>query len=226
MLILRTSGENRRSYGGFLWPKSGRIEAPDWNPLPIRGYGLHGLAHGRGNPVLLRFEVGATWQVVEVEDHLVVDLGGKVKFPYGEVLYSGEMEGALALIAGGADKIREWVCQDAQWSFYYASDVDKGPRDDTRAGACEDPGWAYEYACSVDKGPRDDTRAGACKDPTYAFWYASDVDKGPHDDTRTPACLVPYRTFMYALKVDKGHHPETRAALEGSSWLGRYEEIT
>jgi hypothetical protein len=183
VLILRTSDSNRQAYKGFQWPESGHVEAPDWNPTPVCGYGLHGLAHGRGQPGYLDWYPTATWQVVEVEDELVVDIDdGKVKFPSGEVVYSGEMEGALALIAGGTDKIREWVCQDAQWAYRYALRADE-----TRNAALADPFWAYCYAKDVDKAPRGDTRGAACKDPRSAYLYARWVDVGPRDDTRAAA---------------------------------------
>ena len=211
VLILRTSNRNRRSHGGFRWPESGHVEAPDWDPEPVCGGGLHGLANGRGNPGYLDTRKSAIWQVVAVEDDLIVDLGDKVKFPQGEVTYSGDREGALAIFAGGKGGIREWICQDARWAFFYALYVDMGPRDDTRSTACKDAVQALRYALYVDGEPRDDTRAAACKDPMYAYRYAHHVDKEPRDDTRTGACRDPYLAFRYASCVDEGPHEDTRA---------------
>ncbi len=190
MLILRTSNHNSTSHGGFQWPKEGHVEAPDWDPIPECGKGLHGLAHGRGDIWHLAWnEPNRRWQVVEVDDALVVDLEGKVKFPKGVVTYSGDCEGALGIFAAlGGVSVRDWILKDPEYAYTYARYVDKGPRDDTRSAACGDPEYAYTYARYVDKGPRDDTRLGACGDHMWAYWYARDVDKAPRDDTRSAAC--------------------------------------
>lgn len=107
VLILRTSDRNRRSYGGFQWPESGSVEAPDWDPSPVHGNGLHGALWGEGNGILFNWALDATWQVVEVNADSVVDLGWKVKFPRGEVVYSGDRKGATEMIfahPGGKDR--------------------------------------------------------------------------------------------------------------------------
>lgn len=98
--MLRTCGLDRRSYGGFLWPDVGEeIAAPDWNPKPVCGGGLHGLLRGVGSGVYLEWGE-ALWQVVEVETKMVVWIdGNKVKVPRGRVLYCGDRHGALALMA-------------------------------------------------------------------------------------------------------------------------------
>lgn len=41
----------------------------------------------------------ALWQVVEVEESDLVHIGGKVKFPRGEVVYSGEFAVAFNMVA-------------------------------------------------------------------------------------------------------------------------------
>ena len=48
-LILRTCGANMKSHGGFQWPRSGPVSAPDWNPAPECGNGLHGFLRGEGD---------------------------------------------------------------------------------------------------------------------------------------------------------------------------------
>jgi hypothetical protein len=222
MLILRTSDKNRQAWGGFQWPESGHVEAPDWNPTAQCGNGLHGLALGRGDPGYLFWGVASTWQVVEVDEEVIVDIEGKVKFPYGEVVYSGEMEGALALIAGGVNKIREWICQDPRWAYRYAFYVDGEPRDDTRASACKDPYWAYHYSVKVDKGPHEDTRAAACKDPAWALRYALHMDKGPRDDTRTACCKDPHTAYEYSQGFRRPHEDIRTAVCTNSRWAYRY----
>ena len=174
MLILRTSNSDGTSYNGFQWPKNGPVEAPDGDPAPKCGKGLHGLLNGRGALYQLNWSPEALWQVVEIQEYM--DLANKVKFPSGNVIYSGDMNGALEIISGDLS-IREWVCEDPYWAYKYALEVDKTPRDDTRAAASKDPEWAYRYALEVDKAPRDDTRASASKNPLWAYRYALNVTK-------------------------------------------------
>jgi len=98
VLILRTCDSDLRSWGGFQWPEHGYIEAPDWDPEPCCGKGLHGLLWGEGRGGLLDWGKKAKWLVVEALASDVVDLDGKVKFKAGEVIYAGSFKGALAVL--------------------------------------------------------------------------------------------------------------------------------
>ena len=49
VLILRTCNKDMTTYGGFKWPTSGEVVAPDWKPNAECGNGLHGLLWGEGN---------------------------------------------------------------------------------------------------------------------------------------------------------------------------------
>jgi hypothetical protein len=106
VLCLRTCDAQRRGHGGFQWPESGPVEAPDWSPAPCCGKGLHGLLWGEGEASQLSDFEDAVWLVVAVDAADIVDLGGKVKFPRGEVVYCGDRDGATAYIIanGGAGK--------------------------------------------------------------------------------------------------------------------------
>ena len=86
-LILRTCNADMRSHGGFQWPRSGPVVAPDWNPASKCGNGLHGFLRGEGDGSLADWHIEALWLVAEVETF--VDLGGKVKFPNAEVIFVG-----------------------------------------------------------------------------------------------------------------------------------------
>ena len=94
VLILRTCSAAMTAYGGFRWPESGPVEAPDWNPVPVCGNGLHGALWGEGDGNLLDFDLAARWLVVEVPADSIVDLGGKVKFPRGVVVCCGDRDEA------------------------------------------------------------------------------------------------------------------------------------
>ena len=106
VLILRTCKSDMTSHNGFVWPESGPVECPNWNPEPVCGGGLHGWLWGEGNGVLGNWSKNAKWLVVRVLASDVVDLDGKVKFPRGEVVYCGPRFDATAYLAanGGAGK--------------------------------------------------------------------------------------------------------------------------
>ena len=98
VLILRTCSADMSAYGGFVWPESGPVECPDWDPEPECGNGLHGALWGEGEGLLLDWSLDARWLVVAVAAADIVDLGGKVKFPRGNVVYCGDRQGAAAYI--------------------------------------------------------------------------------------------------------------------------------
>ena len=103
MLVLRTCDKDRGSYNGFQWPESGPVEATDWEPTEQCGKGLHGLPWGEGCGALMNWDEGAKWLVVDVPDDSIIDLGGKVKFPKGKVVYCGDRHGATEyIVANGA----------------------------------------------------------------------------------------------------------------------------
>jgi len=103
VLILRTCDENLRSYNNFQWPEAGPVHAPDWDPKPACGNGLHGFLWGEGKGDLANWSPTAKWLVVEVDAETIVDLDGKVKFPRGEVVFCGDRLGATSFIsANGA----------------------------------------------------------------------------------------------------------------------------
>ncbi len=99
VLILRTSNADGTSRNNFRWPESGPVECPDWQPTAECGHGLHGALWGEGAGGLFRWETDARWQVVEVAAADVIDLTGKVKFPRGVVVFSGDRMSATAYLA-------------------------------------------------------------------------------------------------------------------------------
>ena len=98
VLVLRTCASDMSAYGGFIWPKSGFVEAPDWKPQAECGNGLHGLLWGQGSSGYLSDAEDANWMVCEVEKDTIVDLEDKVKFPSCEVVFCGEKEGAISYL--------------------------------------------------------------------------------------------------------------------------------
>jgi hypothetical protein len=98
-LILRTSDHDRKAHNGFQWPASGVVECPDWNPRAECGNGLHGIRWPEGDWSDIKNYENPVWQVVAVEESTLVAIGGKVKFPRGEVVYSGEFAIAFNMVA-------------------------------------------------------------------------------------------------------------------------------
>lgn len=96
VLVLRVCFHDLVSSKGFRWPESGPVEAPDWDPTPDCGGGLHGLLWGEGDAYCIPGAEWADskWLVVEVDQDDLVDLGTVVKFRRGEVVYCGDREGA------------------------------------------------------------------------------------------------------------------------------------
>ena len=68
VLVLRTCAADMSAYGGFVWPRYGHVEAPDWNPRAECGNGLHGLKWGEGSADYLSSDDDAVWMVCEVEE--------------------------------------------------------------------------------------------------------------------------------------------------------------
>jgi len=114
VLILRNCNSDMTSYKGFIWPKSGPVEAPDWNPKPECGGGLHGLLWGDGDWSLLRDNPDTIWQVVEVEETDLVKIDEqKVKFHKGKVIFAGDMGRAITNVL--CSQIRfKWLCEQAK----------------------------------------------------------------------------------------------------------------
>lgn len=102
--ILRTCAADMTSRGGFVWPREGKVAAPDWAATASCGAGLHGFLWGEGDGGLAYWGSDAVWVVARVEQW--VDLGGKVKFPEAEAVFAGSRSEAtdriIALGARGA----------------------------------------------------------------------------------------------------------------------------
>ncbi len=109
VLVLRTCKADMTSHNRFLWPESGPISCPDWNPKPICGGGLHGFLWGEGAGELADWSVDAKWLVVAVPAATIVSLEGKVKFPAGDVVYCGDRLTATAYLADNGGRGRSIV---------------------------------------------------------------------------------------------------------------------
>ena len=97
--MLKTVKADLTSHGGFVWPESGKVVAPDWNPEPVCGGGLHGLLWGKGGGDYLSWDTNAKWLVCKIDATKAVEIGGdKIKVPECEVVYCGDRVGATQYI--------------------------------------------------------------------------------------------------------------------------------
>ena len=99
VLVLRTCAPDMTAHGGFKWPTSGKVSAPDWQDDGECGHGLHGLLLGEGDGALLNWDEHAKWLVVEVNKADIRELNWKVKFPEGKVVFCGDRLGATSYLA-------------------------------------------------------------------------------------------------------------------------------
>lgn len=84
----------------FRYPWYGPIAAPDWNPRPSCGKGLHGVDMGCQD--YLNADTSPDrylWLVIEVDDDDFINLTNKCKFKQGEVLFCGSHYDAGAFLA-------------------------------------------------------------------------------------------------------------------------------
>ena len=109
VLVLRCCHAGRKSGAGhvdFTWPGvGGEAVAPDWDPEPRCGGGLHGWLWGAGSVEdsgagWAFSEPDVVWLVVEVDATSVVSLSGgkKVKFPRGTVVVESDLAACAAFI--------------------------------------------------------------------------------------------------------------------------------
>ena len=96
--LLRTCDEDLKSHGGFQWPSSGLVSAPDWDPKPECGKGLHGLLSGEGDGSLLSTKDTAKWMVIAAVKSEVVEIDRKVKVPRAYVVFVGSKKDATDMI--------------------------------------------------------------------------------------------------------------------------------
>ena len=99
--IMKTVQADGSSHGGFVWPLEvgAKVVAPDWDPTPECGGGLHGLLNGCGNGRLLNWASSAVWVVAKVpKSAQIVDLDGKVKVDRCEIIHVGDQVSATSFL--------------------------------------------------------------------------------------------------------------------------------
>jgi hypothetical protein len=99
VLCLKSLPPSLKAHGGFKWPESGHIAAPDWKPTKECGNGLHAFLWGCGDSSVAYIKGSdAKWLVLRVKEKDIVDLYSKVKFPECEVVFCGERDIAVSIV--------------------------------------------------------------------------------------------------------------------------------
>ncbi len=113
ILILKCVEKDGTSYGGFQWPLTvgATVEAPDWNPAPACGQGLHGWPWGFSMGDGKDPDWSGAWIVFGALPSDVVDLDGKVKARCGTIRFVGGWADATAFVLSGQ---MAWVHHAAQ----------------------------------------------------------------------------------------------------------------
>jgi len=169
-LILRTCNADMTSRNGFKWPRSGHVAAPDWNPEPECGNGLHGFLRGEGDGGLADWSSDAVWLVAEVETY--VDLEGKVKFPAAHVIFAGSRLEATAIVKArypDAAVIGANVAvEDGRVAVVgYQGTATAGRRGTATAGNCGTATAGYRGTATA--GNRGTATAGNCGTATAGY---------------------------------------------------------
>jgi hypothetical protein len=87
-VVIRSCKTGGISRDGFVWPTEigAEVECSDWSTEPICGQGLFGLLPGQNDPGVWYDDLVLA---LLVETQTIVNLGGKVKFPRAQILFSG-----------------------------------------------------------------------------------------------------------------------------------------
>ena len=104
VLVVRQCAHDGSSSHGFVWPKIGSVECPDWKPHNNCGNGLHGWPWGLAMGDGAEPDFTALWLVVAVDPKDIIaveNARGKVKFRCGEVVFAGEWWKARELTEKG-----------------------------------------------------------------------------------------------------------------------------
>ena len=106
--ILKSIPADCRARNGFLWPTEpgAIVTAPDWDPAPQCGGGLHGAINGAGDYSLFCWDDDAVWICAEIIGDDIVDLGGKVKVRQCRIICAGARDAAAGyLVAQGMSAV-------------------------------------------------------------------------------------------------------------------------
>jgi hypothetical protein len=225
VFILRKCFKDGSSSRNFKYGQTGdTVTAPDWDPEPECGNGLHGLKQGSGDWSLLH---GDDWLVIEANDEDIVDIDkNKCKFRTGKILYRGDKEGLhqfASVMAMDSDSAYWWakiigdreIMLDRVTKSYNAYCWAKNIGDkEIMIDRVTDSEWAYEWAVII--GDREIMR-DRVTESQYAYAWARDIgDKERMRDRVTES------EWAYTWAVVIGDREIMRDRVTDSFWAYRW----
>ena len=183
-LILRKCSYDGYSSRNFYYGKTGEIvTAPDWNPIPYCGNGLHGLLEGNGAWSLLE---GDEWLVIEANEEDIVNIDdNKCKFSTGKIVFRGtdtELANSefphkfnldensayhWAYFIGNRDIMINKI-YSSKWAYWWARYI--GNRD-VMIEKIKLESYAYEWAINI--GDRDIMKSTIVSKHMIGYWNMS-----------------------------------------------------
>lgn len=108
---IRTWDKNGAAHGGFKWnlETGARNEPKRWSVVETCGNGLHCNPAGLGDWSLLSDEADAIWVIVRYDPDTAVDLDGKIKAPWMEVVMTTKSASRASIMTFIGQKSREAV---------------------------------------------------------------------------------------------------------------------
>ncbi len=136
---IRTWDADGTSYDGFVWnlEVGSRTEAPDWNTVPECGHGLHCNADGPGDWSLLSDDTDAILGIVRYDPDLAIDLDGKIKAPWMEIVLTTKTASRASVMGFIAQRSREKIAE-----LIAGSSTTRASKDGEHASAAGDRGHA------------------------------------------------------------------------------------
>lgn len=142
--VLKVLSPDMKAYGGFQWPEKGRVVAPDWDPRPVCGGGLHGWLNGEGdirvsNVVDIENPLNK-WLILKVDEKELVNINDeKVKFKSCTIVFNGTRNKAIDFLRSKNSKpsFTNWIVdeynRDAEIKIGSRSVIKSGKRSKIQA---------------------------------------------------------------------------------------------
>ncbi len=160
--LRKISRNGTNNYNDFLWPLEvgAEVEAPDWNPEPKCGGGLHCLPNAIGCWGLL---FGYYWAVLEFDENDMVLIGNdKCKVKKCKIVFLSENpEGMIQFF--DHEKF------DSRMAYYWSRDFGD---QDIMIDKIKESMWAYKWAKDIGN---QDVMIDRITEPLWAYYWARDI---------------------------------------------------
>ena len=162
--LRKIAKDGKNPYNFFIWPLivDAEVEAPDWNPEPFCGGGLHCLPNAIGNWHLL---VGDYWAVLEFDekDMVLIDDADKCKVKKCKIVFLSEDPSEEMLQFFDHEQFNSEIAY--LWGLHF------GNRDIMFPKIVESK-WAYYWA---DNFGNQDVLIDRITESEYAYYWARNI---------------------------------------------------